>query len=303
MSFFDNGQPMRRGARVRDWDISSELISALTIPIFSGVIGYVTNWTGVWMLFYPVQFRGFRLPGLKRLASILPRKVQQIPGIMQGGVGWQGILPSRAAKMGSIAVDKGIAKVGSAAEFYEHLEPELLAEHILDSSRGDIRELVERVMRREHPQLWQDLPEGLREAVHRRVQDQLPDIVHDVTDEIGDNIDQLLDIKLMVIRHLEERPGLVNRVYQETGERELKFIINFGFFFGFTLGIPVIFLTHALPVLVGAADSRRGHRRDHQLARAEDDLRAGGAQAQLAASTCRGCSSSARRRRPTSTPT
>ena len=36
------------------------------------------------MLFYPVQFKGFTLPGLKRLASILPRKVQQIPGIMQG---------------------------------------------------------------------------------------------------------------------------------------------------------------------------------------------------------------------------
>jgi uncharacterized membrane protein YheB (UPF0754 family) len=215
--------------------------------VFSGVIGYATNWTGVWMLFYPVRFKGFTLPGLTRLATILPRKVQQIPGIMQGGVGWQGILPSRAAKMGSIAVDKGIAKVGSAADFYERLEPEKLAEHILDSSRDDIRELVERVMRREHPQLWHDLPDGLREAVHRRVQDQLPEIVHEVTDEIGDNIDQLLDIKLMVIRHLEERPWLVNRVYRETGERELKFIINFGFFFGFALGIPVIFLTHALP--------------------------------------------------------
>jgi len=227
--------------------ISSELISALTIPVFSGVIGYATNWTGVWMLFYPVSFRGLRLPGLKLLASILPRRVQQIPGIMQGGVGWQGILPSRAAKMGSIAVDKGIAKVGSPADFYEQLEPDVLAEHILNTSRDDIRELVERVMHREDPQLWDSLPEGLREAVHRRVQDQLPEIVHDVTDEIGNNIDQLLDIKQMVIRHLEEHPGLVNRVYQETGERELKFIINFGFFFGFALGIPVIFLTHALP--------------------------------------------------------
>ncbi|MEK6229412.1 MAG: hypothetical protein AABM29_11465 [Actinomycetota bacterium] len=215
--------------------------------MFSGAIGYATNWTGVWMLFYPVRFKGFRLPGLRRLASILPRRLQQIPGIMQGGVGWQGILPSRAAKMGSIAVDKGIAKVGSPADFYEQLEPEKLAEHILDTSRDDIHELVERIMRREHPQLWRDLPQGLREAVHQRVQDQLPEIVHEVTEEIGTNIDQLLDIKLMVIRHLEERPALVNRVFQETGERELKFIINFGFAFGFALGIPVIFLTHALP--------------------------------------------------------
>jgi hypothetical protein len=49
---------------------------------------------------------------------VLPRRIQQIPGVMQGGVGWQGIIPSRAAKMGSIAVDKGIAKVGSPGDFY-----------------------------------------------------------------------------------------------------------------------------------------------------------------------------------------
>ena len=148
----------------------NELVNMITIPIFSGLIGYTTNWTGVWMLFYPVKFAGFRLPGLQALAGLLPRKLQQIPGIMQGGVGWQGIIPSRAAKMGSIAVDKGIAKLGGPADFYEQLEPDLIAEHILESSRDDIRDVVERTMQREHPQLWNDLPPQLREAVHTRVQ-------------------------------------------------------------------------------------------------------------------------------------
>src|SRR5213596_3259728 len=156
-----------------------ELIGILTIPLFSGAIGYATNWTGVWMLFNPVHFRGFRLPGLAPLARLLPRKIQQIPGVMNGGVGWQGIIPSRAAKMGSIAVDKGIAKVGSPAEFYKQLDPEKIAQQILVSSAGDMRELVERIMEREHPQLWQNLPPRIREAVHERVQEQLPDIVHE----------------------------------------------------------------------------------------------------------------------------
>ena len=225
----------------------NELVNMITIPIFSGVIGYTTNWTGVWMLFYPVKFAGFRLPGLQALAGLLPRKLQQIPGVMQGGVGWQGIIPSRAAKMGSIAVDKGIAKVGGPAEFYEQLEPDAIAEHILESSRDDIREVVERTMQREHPQLWNDLPPQIREAVHTRVQNQLPEIVHDVTDEIGNNIDQLLDIKLMVIRHLEAQPALANRIFQETGRQELRFIINFGFFFGFILGLPTVAIVHFLP--------------------------------------------------------
>src|SRR6187399_2233203 len=138
------------------------LLKDLTIPLFTGAIGYLTNWTGVWMLFYPVKCAGWRLPGLSRLAPLLPRRIQQIPGVMQGGVGWQGIIPSRAAKMGSIAVDKGIAKVGSPAVFYEQLDPEKIAEQILLSSRGDMRDLVERIMQREHPQLWNDLPPRVR---------------------------------------------------------------------------------------------------------------------------------------------
>ena len=223
--------------------MDAETISLVTIPFFTGAIGYITNWSGVWMLFYPVAFKGFRLPGLAPLAHLLPRRIQQIPGVMQGGVGWQGIIPSRAAKMGSIAVDKGIAKVGSPSDFYEQLEPEAIAEHILATARGDIREVVERIMEREDAQLWNDMPPRVREAVHTRVQEQLPDIVREVTGEIGANIDQLLDVKLMVIRRIEQQPDLANRIFLEVGRKELRFIINFGFFFGFACGIPTAYLT------------------------------------------------------------
>ena len=223
--------------------IKNETISLISVPFFSGAIGYLTNWTGVWMLFNPVRFAGFRLPGLAPLAGLLPRKIQQIPGVMHGGVGWQGIIPSRAAKMGSIAVDKGIAKLGSPGDFYEKLEPDKIAEHILTSTRSDVRDAVERIMRREHPALWRDLPPRLREGVHDRVQEQLPDIIRRITDEIGTNIDQHLDVKLMVIRRFEEDPAIANRIFLEMGRKELRFIINFGFFFGFLLGIPTAVLT------------------------------------------------------------
>jgi uncharacterized membrane protein YheB (UPF0754 family) len=227
--------------------MDSELIKELSIPLFTGAIGYLTNWSGVWMLFYPVRFAGWRVPGLSRVAPLLPRRIQQIPGVMKGGVGWQGIIPSRAAKMGSIAVDKGIAKLGSAADFYSQLEPETIAEHILETAREDIREVVDRIMRREYPDTWDGLPRPVRDAVHRRVQQQLPEIVRSVTDEIGDHIDQLLDIKLMVIRRIEEHPEMANRIYLEVGRKELRFIINFGFFFGALQGVPLVFITQAFP--------------------------------------------------------
>jgi len=228
--------------------MDAQTVSDLTIPLFTGAIGYVTNWTGVWMLFYPLEFKGIRIPGLARLAHLLPRRIQQIPGVIKGGVGWQGIIPSRAAKMGSIAVDKGIAKIGTGRDFYRQLDPEQIAEQILSSARDDIRDVVDQVMQREHPGLWNDAPGRLREAVHSRVQAQLPDIIRDVTDRIGTHIDQLVDPKLMVIRHIEANPELANRIFLEVGRKELRFIINFGFVFGLLCGIPLVFLTHAVPL-------------------------------------------------------
>jgi uncharacterized membrane protein YheB (UPF0754 family) len=224
----------------------SHIITIVSVPFFTGAIGYVTNWTGVWMLFEPVKFAGVKVPGLSKIVRAMPRKIQQIPGIMSGGLGWQGIVPSRAAKMGSIAVDKGIAKVGSAKDFYEQIEPERIAEHMLESARGDLRKTVERIMQRDHPDVWNDLPPALRERVHARVEEQLPEIVDNLTTEIGRNMDHLLDAKLMVIRKMEETPELSNKVFRAIGRKELKLIINLGFVFGFVFGIPTAVITEIL---------------------------------------------------------
>lgn len=222
-----------------DWFADIHWVHFLTIPVFTGVIGWLINWSGLWMLFSPVRFRGFTVPGMRELATVLPRKLQEVPGILQGGIGWQGIIPARAAKMGSIAVDKAIAKLGTPAEFYQQLEPDQIAEHIVTVFRPEIPQLVDQVMRAEHPRLWRDLPRPVRDTVVERVQAQLPTVVGRVTTEIGIHIDQLLDPKIMVIDHFQKNPALVVRIFRDFGQRELNLMVTFGFVFGFLLGIPV----------------------------------------------------------------
>jgi uncharacterized membrane protein YheB (UPF0754 family) len=161
---------------------------------------------------------------------------------MIGGIGWQGIVPSRAAKMGSLAVDSGIAKLGTPREFFRQLGPEEICDQIVKSTQGEIRETVDRVMRREQPRLWERLPGPAKELVFERVETQLPGIIRSLTNEVAENIDHLVDVKLMVIKRFD--PELANKVFLDMGRRELKFIQNFGFFFGFALGIPVAALTY-----------------------------------------------------------
>jgi uncharacterized membrane protein YheB (UPF0754 family) len=219
-------------------------IKEISIPFFTGVIGYITNWTAVLMLFKPLEYRGVRVPGLRPLIPFLPKKVLLVPmGLSDARFGWQGIIPSRAAKMGSIMVDKGLGLLGTPRDFYEELEPKKIAAQIIDTSQPEMRELVERIMVRHHPEIWGRLPAPMKELVHERVQAQIPGIVNQITDDIGENIDQLLDIKMLVIRKLEERPELANEVFWQLGRKELIMIQNLGFVFGFLQGVPLMFLT------------------------------------------------------------
>ena len=251
-----------------DWFLQDvNWLHFVSVPVFTGVVGWLINWTGLVMLFSPVRFRGFTVPGVRQLSRVLPRKLQEVPGILQGGIGWQGIVPARAAKMGSIAVDKAIAKLGTPKEFYQQLEPDQIAEHIVTVLEPELPQMIEQIMQREDPNLWRDLPPRARRAVVARVQAQLPGVVGTVTDEIGEHIDQLLDPKIMVINHFQENPALVVRIFRDFGQRELNLMVLFGFVFGFALGIPVAVVDHwfaqwwllpVLGVLVGWATNALG---------------------------------------------
>jgi hypothetical protein len=225
-----------------------EIVKYVSVPVFTGVIGWVTNWTGVLMLFYPVQFRGLRVPGLLTVRYLLPRKVLQVPlGLQRGKFGWQGIIPSRAAKLGSIAVDNGLLKLGTQEEFYNQLDPDAIAQHIATTSRGEIHALVERIITRKYPRVWASMPSQVRHAVHARIDTQIPGVLSRITHSLGPNIDQLLDAKLMVIGFMEDDPELANKIFDQIGHRELRLIIHFGFVFGFLLGLPLLAVTIAIP--------------------------------------------------------
>jgi uncharacterized membrane protein YheB (UPF0754 family) len=225
--------------------LASDTVTFWSIPVFTGVIGWMINASGLWMLFRPIQFHGYRVPGLAELANLLPRRFQEIPGIRQGKVGWQGIVPARAGKMGSISVDKVIAKLGTPAEFYQQLEPERIAEHIIRVFEPEVPAIVDEAMRRNKPLLWASVPQQAKRAVYARVGAELPGIIDDITFQIGEHIDQLLDPKIMVVDHLTAHPELINRIFRDIGTRELRLMVNFGFLFGFLFGIPVAVVDHS----------------------------------------------------------
>lgn len=228
--------------------MSGTWINLLTIPLFTGAVGYLTNWTGVLMLFQPLVFRGVRVPGLRVLFPLLPRRVQVLPLLRYTGhLGWQGIVPSRAAKMASLAVDKGLAKLGSVRDFYRELDPDRIAEHLAATVDGRLEEVVDSLMQQEDPELWARTPPALKAAVYARTREQLPLVVRELTTRVGENVEQLIDTKLMVVAHLRQRPELLNGIFQRLGSKELRFIQNVGVYLGLPLGVVLFAVLQLYP--------------------------------------------------------
>lgn len=235
---------------------SKFVVDIVSIPIFSAFAGLITNWTGVIMLFAPVRFTGFYVPGLKSLYPFLPRKVQILPIFAPNGVlGFQGFIPCRAEKMASLIVDKSIARIGGIGDFYTELDPDKLAAHLADVARPQIRQLTTEVIESEHPQLWNSLPQPLKETVLRTVDEELPQISRRAFAKIGDNIDELLDVKLMTVNHLRKHPEVLRDIIKGMAVPELKFMVRvgaLGFFFGIPLALYLSWVHSAHPPVLSA---------------------------------------------------
>lgn len=239
-----------------DWEQltgqSKFVIDIVSIPIFSAIAGVLTNWTGVLMLFAPTRFTGFYVPGLKTLFPFLPRKLQILPIFAPGGIlGFQGFVPARAEKMASFISDKALTKIGSPSDFYRELDPDALAAHMAKTGRPLLRPMVDNLMRREHPQLWDDLPPRMKELVFRQLEARFPEICQRAFAQIGDNIDQLVDIKLLAVGHMRRHPELLKFIFYSMGAPELRFMTKIG-----VLGAPMGLLLalylqvhHSIPVL------------------------------------------------------
>ncbi|MBJ8344754.1 hypothetical protein [Antrihabitans sp. YC2-6] len=221
-----------------DWEAMTGLskfwIDMISVPLFSAVAGVLVNWTGVYMLFTPVNFRGFYVPGLKTLFPFIPRKVQQLPIWAPGGIiGYQGFIPARAEKMACYIVDKAVARIGSVKDFYYEFDPQSVAVHMSEVVKRDLRPLVSSVMEREHPGLWRDMTPAMREIVYDRIEAEMPGISERALERIGENVEQMIDIRLMAMKFLKNNPEMLKDIVWNISAPELKFMIRIGL-----LGLP-----------------------------------------------------------------
>ncbi len=186
----------------------------LSIPFVAGGVGWATNWAAIQLTFHPLEFVG-RRPWL----------------------GWQGIIPSKAARMAGIFVDSTMTRLGTLPELFEQMEPAKIAAQIEKVIVPRLDTYTDEILMREHPRLWRRTPAPLKERIYERIRRRFPRLVENLMAEASTRVDDLIDFKHMITERLVRDRGLLNRLFLESGDQEFKFIVRSGLTFGFLFGL------------------------------------------------------------------
>ncbi len=202
-----------------DWqeillDVQRNWLLYLSMPFVAAAIGFVTKIVAIRMMFEPIEFIGIKPPYL----------------------GWQGIVPRKAATMASIACDTMTTKLIKPEDIFDRLDPDRIAEVIEQPMLRVVEDITREVASHYSPGLWEVAPESVKKLIISRIQADAPNMIRQIMIDIKANIRSVFDLKDMVVSNLVRNKPLLNRIFQEAGDKEFKFIRNSGLYFGFVIG-------------------------------------------------------------------
>ena len=185
----------------------------IAMPLVASLIGYGTKLAAIKMMFDPVDYVGV------------------------GPLGWQGILPKRAAKMASVTVDLMMRDLLEPREFLDKIDPvEALRElegPFLESTDRVARQVLDEIQ----PGLWDSLPDRTRQTIISRIRKDAPRVMTQLMDDVKEHLDEVFDLKHMIISNLIKDKVLLNKMYRETAHKEFQFIARSGIWFGLLIGL------------------------------------------------------------------
>ena len=194
-------------------DVQKNWVLYASMPVIAAAIGYVTKLVAIRMMFEPLEFVG-RPPWL----------------------GWQGVVPANAARMAGIACDLMTARLIDPQEIFRRLDPARIAREIEKPLLEAVDDITREVAAQFQPGLWESMPEAIRKAIIRRIQADAPILIQAIMADLTSNIDRVFDLKEMVVTNLVRDKHLLNRLIQQAGEKEFRFIARSGAVFGFAIG-------------------------------------------------------------------
>jgi uncharacterized membrane protein YheB (UPF0754 family) len=196
----------------------------LLIPVVAAIVGWVTNWMAVQMIFYPIQYWGLSL--------------YRKPEVPLGLLGWQGIVPCKTRPMSIVMVQMVTSQLLSVKEVFARLSPS----HVSNLLAPRVPLLVQQVLQDlPFPTFVSSLPIALYEGLPSTSKDILQlynhEFLQNLVKAMQKNIESVFDLQKCVVDQMLQDRTLLGQLFMKCGQKELDFLTNSGLWFGFLLGL------------------------------------------------------------------
>lgn len=198
-------------------DFSDNWLIYLSMPLVAAFVGWSTKIVALEMIYRPLEFKGI------------------------GPIGWQGIVPRRAGKVGSKTIELLTANLLKPEELVDKIDAAEAVEALrapLAQAIDDItRDLAEQI----RPGLWDSLPAAGRKAVQSRIHAQVPRVTENLLNEMKSDLSRYVDVQFLAITTLVRNKDKLVKLMRGLGDNAMAFVRRSGIYFGFGIGLVQMF--------------------------------------------------------------
>jgi len=194
-------------------DFGANWLIYLSMPFVAAFVGWSTKIVALEMIYRPLEFKGI------------------------GPIGWQGIVPRRAGKVGSKTIELLTTNLLQPQELLARID----AAEAVEALRGPLVQAVDEISRdlaeQIRPGLWDSLPEAARKAIQDRIHAQAPRVTENVLNEMKADLDRYVDLQFLAVTTLVRNKDKLVKLMRGLSDDAMAFVRRSGIYFGLAIGL------------------------------------------------------------------
>ena len=193
-------------------DFGANWLIYLSMPLVAAFVGRSTKIVALEMLYRPIEFKGI------------------------GPIGWQGIVPRRAGKVGSKTIELLTENLLKPEELLDRVDVADVVETLCEPLVRTIDEIARDLAEQIRPGLWDSLPAAGRIAIQSRVHSQAPRIAENVLREMKADLGRYVDLQFLAVTTLVRNKEKLNKLMRSVADDAMAFFRRSGIYFGLVIG-------------------------------------------------------------------
>ncbi|MGV9798644.1 DUF445 family protein [Mycobacterium sp. NPDC003449] len=194
-------------------DFGANWLIYLSMPFVAAFVGWSTKIVALEMLYRPLAFKGI------------------------GPIGWQGIVPRRAGKVGSKTIELLTQNLLKPEELLEKVDAREAVEALREPLTRAVDEISRDLAEQIRPGLWDSLPDAARKAIQARIHEQTPKVVEKMLNEMRADLPRFVDVQFLAITTLVANKDKLNKLMRGLGDNAMAFVRRSGIYFGLVIGV------------------------------------------------------------------